>query len=138
MKIFIGLKNLRAELPGLTILDFFLWIRRFFSFRFEVILKKKEGVLFSHFHKSELHTAMTFIIYNRLRIPNIPKFKLKYQQFKKVIITHQEKLLDSDWLRDWIFYVIWGQILQISNSGQITRFQGQNLQFILNTNTKKN
>ena len=32
------------------------------------ILKKKEGIWFSLFHKSEFHTAITFTIYNGFRI----------------------------------------------------------------------
>ena len=46
-----------------------------------VILTEKM-VWFSLFNKFELLTAITFIIYNRFLDFNIPKFKLKYQQFK--------------------------------------------------------
>ena len=47
-----------------------------------VILKKRDGVWFSLFHKFELLTATTFLKLDLILDCNIPKFKLKYQQIR--------------------------------------------------------
>ena len=51
-----------------------------------VILKKKEGVWFSLFHKFELLTAIALSSYNRFLDYNVPKFKIMYQSIPAVNI----------------------------------------------------
>ena len=80
MKIFLSLKDFHAELPGLTMLDFFLSVAS--MTRFGVGFKEKVGRLVFTF--SQILTSLSHNFHDLQPILDCstPKVKLKYQQFK--------------------------------------------------------